>query len=1026
MHGMPRTRLLPWALTAATGWWLGTGLAAQDAPPVRFNRDIRPILSENCFACHGPDANQRKARLRLDTRDGLYAEVDGDHIVLPGKPPESLLFQRITAEDDDDRMPPPKSGKTLTAGQKELFRRWIGQGAPWEGHWAYQPVVRPPVPAEPLPGWGRNPIDAFIAARLVREGLSPAPEADRRTLIRRLSFDLTGLPPTPDEVEAFVADESPDASDRLVDRLVASPHFGERLAIYWLDLVRYADTDGFHADNYRSVWLYRDYVIRAFNEDKPFDAFTVEQLAGDLLPDATLEARVASTYNRLGRSTEEGGAQPKEYLAKYAADRVRSLGTVWLGSTTACCECHDHKFDPYTTQDFYRLSAYFADITEQGVGKRESSLVPTPEQAVALARVDGRISEAKRASHGFTPALREAFVAWRERTQGRVESGVSVWHAVTPERLKSTGGAALTVQPDRSILSSGENPAHDTYEVVLPLWLDRVTGLRLEALTHEDFPEHGLGRGNGNFVLTGFEAAVRERGGEAQSVKIASAVADFSQDGWPIANVLDGKKDTGWAVAGHEQPADHEAVFTFAKPVTGGAGRELVVTLRHESAHERHSIGHFRLSLTDLAAPAPGPFGIPAGLLAALEAPADEPTPEPVTQLEQHFLATTPLLADTRQELAAARKDREALVARIPTTLMTVVGGPRVTRVLPRGDWMDDSGEVVQPAPPEFLAGPPDPGVRQTRLGLARWLVSRDNPITARVLVNRLWRLFHGVGISKNVTDFGAQGEWPVHPELLDWLAAEFMDSGWDIKHVVRLMVTSATYRQSVEGSPESFERDPFNRLYARQSRIRLPAEMVRDNALAVSGLLVDTVGGPSVKPYQPAGYWDQLNFPKRTWEHDHGASLYRRGLYVFWCRTFLHPGLQNFDACTREESVAERTPSNTPLQALTLLNDPEFVEASRAFAGQIILEGGTDAQTRLDWAFQRALSRAPKPAETQVLLRLQASEQAFYEANPAEAEKAVAVGEVEPPVGLEPVEVAAWTAVARALLNLDETIVRN
>ncbi|MCB1125645.1 MAG: DUF1553 domain-containing protein, partial [Verrucomicrobiae bacterium] len=839
---------------------------------------------------------------------------------------------------------------------------------------------------------------------------------------------LTGLPPTPGEVAAFLEDQSSDAYDHLVDRLLGSAHFGERLAVYWLDLVRYADTDGFHADNYRSVWPYRDYVIRAFNEDKPFDRFTIEQLAGDLLPDATLETRVASTYNRLGRSTEEGGAQPKEYLLKYAGDRVRSLGTVWLGSTTACAECHDHKFDPYTTKDFYRLSAYFADIQERGVGVRQGSPVPSPEQAAELARLDTRVGEDEKGLKTFTPELRQAFTSWQEQTRERVNSAVAAWHGVTPLEMKSSGGATLTVQPDQTIVASGENPPHDTYELVLPLVSSpaRVTGLRLEALTHPDFPKQGLGRGNGNFVLTGMEVAVREQGGEPQPVGIVSAVADFSQDGWPIANVLDGRKDTGWAVSGHEKPADHEAVFTFEKPVSAGAGRELVVTLRHESVHERHSIGHLRLSLTDLDAPALGPLGMPIDVLDALQVAVGGRTSEQTTRLEQHFLATTPLLEATRGDLAVARKEREALVARIPTTLMTVAGEPRETRVLPRGNWMDDSGEVVQPAPPEFLAGPANPDVRQTRLDLARWLVSRDNPLTARVMVNRLWRLYFGVGLSKNVTDFGAQGEWPVHPELLDWLAAEFMDSGWDLKHMVRLMVASATYRQSVQGSPESFERDPYNRLYARQSRIRLPAEMVRDNALAVSGLLVDRVGGPSVKPYQPAGYWDQLNFPKRTWEHDHGDSLYRRGLYVFWCRTFLHPGLQNFDACTREESSAERTPSNTPLQALTLLNDPAFVEASRVFAGHIVQEGGAGAEARVEWAVQRALSRAPTPAEREVLLRLLRSEQASYEANPEEATKAVAVGEAGPESGPKPVEVAAWTAVARTLLNLDEAIVRN
>ncbi|MCP5526973.1 MAG: PSD1 domain-containing protein [Verrucomicrobiales bacterium] len=1003
----------------ATAW-------SEAADRVRFNRDIRPILSDNCFACHGPDAATRKARLRLDTREGLFADLSGDAVVAPGRPAASLVFQRVSTEDADDLMPPPKSGKILTPAQRETIRTWIEQGAKWEGHWAYLPLERPALPPVTNADWGHNPIDRFILAKIEQEGFAPAAEADRRTLIRRLSFDLAGLPPSPDETEAFVADPDPAAYERLVDRLLASPHFGERLALYWLDLVRYADTDGFHADNYRSVWPYRDYVIRAFNENKPFDQFTVEQLAGDLLPDATVETRVASTYNRLGRSTEEGGAQPKEYLLKYAADRVRSVGSVWLGSTTGCAECHDHKFDPYTMKDFYRLAAFFADVQEQGVGKREGSPVPTAAQSAELARLDDQLSRDEQALKTFTPGLRVAFAEWEQATLERLADEQPAWLPTEPASLTSSGGANLERQADGTILSSGANPPRDSYTVVLPARLPHLTALRLEVLTHPEFPNHGLGRGNGNIVLSEVTIALRRSGSDPVPVPIARAIADFSQNGWPIENVLDGKPETGWAVAGHEKPADHQAAFIFERPVAGDPDAELVLTLRHESAHERHNIGRFRVSLTGVEAPTLDPDALPADILAALQTASDARPPEQNAALESHFLAITPQLDEVRARLAATRQARKELEARIPTTLMTVAGEPRITRVLPRGNWMDESGEIVQPAPPEFLAGAPPGDRRQTRLELGRWLVSDDNPLTPRVFVNRLWRLFHGVGLSKNVTDFGAQGEWPRHPELLDWLAVEFRDSGWDVKHLVRLLVTSATYRQSSEAAAEVVRRDPYNRLHARQSRFRLGAEMIRDNALAVSGLLIEDIGGPSVKPYQPAGYWDQLNFPKRTWEADQGQALYRRGLYVFWCRTFLHPSLLSFDACTREEGSAERTPSNTPLQALTLLNDPIFVEAARVFAGRILREGGDQPEARLAWAVRQTLGRAPHPAETGILIDLYQSERERYAADPEAAKALSSVGRAPASEDLPPVELAAWTEVARTLINLDETIVRN
>lgn len=1006
----------------------GSLLADEGSSRVSFNRDIRPILSDACFACHGPDGATRKARLRLDTRDGLFEERDGAGVVVSGDADASLLLQRIMTEDSVDLMPPPETGKVLTVEQKELLRRWIEEGAVWEGHWAYQPVRRPAVPEVADSAWSGSAIDRFLYSRMQQRGLHPSPEADRHTLLRRLSFDLTGLPPRPEDVAAFESDLDPDAWGKWVDRMLGSPHYGERMALYWLDLVRYADTDGFHADNYRSVWPYRDYVIRAFNENKPFDRFTLEQVAGDLLSGATLETRVASTYNRLGRSTEEGGSQPKEYLAKYAAERVRSVGTVWLGSTTGCAECHDHKFDPYTMEDFYRLAAYFADIEEQGVGTRKGSLVPSSEQSEQLAALDRKREVLQQRLAHLEADLQPAFTAWVAALEERMQSGRPAWSVARPLVSKSEGGAKFELQDDGSLLSTGENPKNDTYTFLLPLPEEPVTAVRLEALVHPEFPNRGLSRGNGNFVLTEVEVDwVRADGGE-ERIQVGRAEADFEQSGWPASALIDGKANTGWAVSGHEKPADHRVILHLNRPLPVGPAGMLRVRLRHESDYAQHNVGRLRLALSGMDHPSLDARGVPPEILEALHVGQGDRTPEQVAALEQRFLAASPILDGARAELVQVVAEREALVKVIPTTLMTTTTEPRVTRMLPRGNWMDDSGDVVRPAPPAFIRnrdGSGD-GVRQSRVELGRWLGSRDNPLTARVFVNRLWRLFFGVGLSKNVTDFGSQGEWPKHPELLDWLAAEFMDSGWDVKHIVRLMVSSAAYRQASGASPELREKDPFNRWVARQARVRLDAEVIRDNALAVSGLLSGDVGGASVKPYQPAGYWDHLNFPKRTWQADSGDQIYRRGLYVFWCRTFLHPGLLSFDACPREESTAERVMSNTPLQALTLLNDPVYVEAARVLAERVVREGGSTVSDRIEWVYRQVLARRPQAGEQEVMEALVDSERQRF-GNDAEAVKELlSVGARLPDAALNPVEVAAWTAVTRTLLNLDETVVRN
>ncbi len=765
---------------------------------VVFNRDIRPLLSDRCYPCHGPAAAHREAGLRLDQRDAAVSELDsGEVAIMPGNAQQSALMTRLLEQDDQLRMPPADSGKKrLTPDQVDRFRRWINQGASYQQHWSFMPLVRPALPAVNNLHASDQPIDRFVLARLEQQGLTPAPEADRVTLIRRLSLDLTGLPPTQREVRAFVEDSRPDAYSRLVERLLSSPHYGERMAQFWLDLVRYADTVGFHGDQTTTYWPYRDYVIEAFNANLPFDRFTREQLAGDLLPGASRQQKIAATYNRLGMMTAEGGAQPKEYLAIYAADRIRNLSGTWLGVTLGCAQCHDHKFDPFTTRDFYSMGAFFADIKELGF--------------YGSAHNDG---------------------IW----------GEVMW---------------LTTPAEQE---------------------------RLDQLTE-------------------------------QIVSLKKTLA------------------------------------------TGSPGRA-------------------------------------------------------VAQVEKELKAR-----------AAEKVALEKAIAKMPKT---VAVEPRTMRVLPRGNWMDDSGPVVQPAVPEFLARLDVHEGRATRLDLARWLTSADNPLTSRTLVNRLWKLYFGNGICRSLNDLGAQGKWPSHPELLDTLAVELIESGWDIKHIVRTIVLSKTYRQSSQPRPELAKIDPENRLLARQSWFRLEAEQVRDGALAVSGLLVTTLGGPSVKPYQPAGYYAQLNFPMRTYQADRGEKQYRRGLYTHWQRTFLHPMLKAFDATSREECTAERPRSNTPLQALTLLNDPSFVEAARVLAERIVREGGTDKTARIDWAYRQVVSSPPKPEISKLLADLHTRHRAYYDGHLEAAKQVAQAGDWPASEEIDPAELAAWSSVARVLLNMHETITR-
>ncbi len=1016
---------------AASFGWLVFALAvsARAAEPISYNRDVRPILSDSCFHCHGPDQKTRKGKFRLDVREDAVAKG----AIVPGQPAESEIIKRIFTRNPDDLMPPAEAHKTLTLAQKELLRRWIASGAPYEKHWAYAPPVKLAVIQ------AKNPIDALVRQRLTELGLKPSPPADRRTLARRLYFDLIGLPPKPETVEAFARDKSPDAVSRLIEQLMASPQFGERMAIGWLDVVRFADTIGYHSDTPRNIWPYRDYVIKAFNENKPFDQFTREQLAGDLLPASTQEQKVASAFNRLLLTTEEGGAQPKDYEARMLTDRVRAVSSIWLGQTIGCAQCHDHKFDPIKQRDFYSLGAFFADIEEPIIAAREPGMLVTDEpQAVELKRLADEVARAQQEFDAPHPQWELAYTEW-QRLQTEAVVQERRWTALTPSKAESDTDTKLTIEKD-SVLAKGTNAIAETYTVSFTNAVAGIVGLRIEALPHNSLPSKGPGRaGDGNFVLTEVVASILRPDHTTNVLSFTLARADFEQTqgsgtdsnatGSAAAVIDRDVKDAtaGWAIGSQTNQA-HQLLLGFAAPVSLQDGETLIVELKQK--HPGHALGYFRLGATTNTDALAGPLRYPpakeiSDLLLIAAKQRDEKQKE---KLFAHFKGIAPETATARKQLADARKAKGDFEAPIPRCLVSVTNAqPRTVRILPRGNFLIETGDLVQPALPAYLVGsdPQAEGRRLNRLDLANWLVARDNPLTARVVMNRLWKQFFGVGLSKVVDDLGAQGELPPNQALLDWLACEFMDRGWDFKHMVGLIVNSAAYQQTSVATKKLRARDPFNRELAVQSRWRLDAELVRDNALAVSGLLVDKIGGPSVKPYQPDGYWENLNFPVRGYDASAGAEQYRRGLYVWWQRSYLHPSMVAFDAPTREECAAERNRSNIPQQALVLLNDPTYVETSRALAVRILQEGGDDSKTRLTWAWLQVLSRAPRPDELKTIQSLLEKQLAEYRADPAAAQALLKIGQTPPPPDTDPSELAAWTNIARVILNLHETITR-
>jgi hypothetical protein len=989
---------------------------------ISYNRDIRPILSDTCFRCHGPDKNNIKGKLRLDDREAALKR----EAIIPGNPADSELVKRIHASDPDDVMPPPDSVRQLTTAQKQIIERWITEGATYEPHWAYIPPKRSALPTLSDKTWSANPIDTFIRARLDAEKIIPSPEADRPALLRRLSLDLIGLPPTSAEVDAFVNDTSADAYDKQVARLLASPHFGERMAVPWLDAVRFADTVGFHGDQNLNIFPYRDWVIDAFNRNLPFDRFTAEQLAGDLLPDANDRTRTASGFNRLNMVTREGGAQPKEYLAKYAADRVRTLGGAWLGSTLACCECHDHKYDPWGIKDFYQLAAFFADVKQWGV-YADHPYSKNPD-------LPGFSNE-----HPFPPeiAVESPYLKLREASLRRERDQLTTGRAAKFDKLVKTWQSDITTfllaspsgwRADDVASPTDNNAGYKVTDSTVTISAERNKNVTLRLM-----PKPGrlasirldlalINNGSASItpdtdVLVDLRIAYKPVDGD-KTHPVNSRMSGATE---MMPDYIEGTEalgvHTGWNLSPDMLTKDQSAVWVLERPLTISQGD--IVELRFV----KNKLAGMKVSYSPLVPPNLNRPTFDDAFLRQITQPTVDAQVD--AQVAYHWLAGTAADQDAFDQLIELDRKIAACRGGMTMTAVTEAWEPTTVRVLPRGNWLDESGEVVQPVAPSFLHQITAEGNRRlNRLDLAKWLTDSENPLTSRVFVNRLWAQFMGVGLSVTVEDFGLQGEIPSHPDLLDWLAVEFRENNWNVKKMVTLIVTSKTYKQSAVQRPEVLAKDPGNRLRAMQSVRRLDAEFVRDNALAISGLLAPELGGPSVKPYQPPGYYANLQFPNRDYFPETDRNQYRRGVYMHWQRTFLHPMLANFDAPARDECAVFRMQANSPQQALTLLNDPTFVEASRSWAAKLIADGGDDA-AKITRAFRAALSRSATAEESAGLLTLLAKSRTLYTAQPQQASALLRTGLAPLPPEDQRSEVAAWTQVCRVILNLHETISR-
>jgi hypothetical protein len=1060
---------MPRALTCAAlaALFAAAGTPSAPADPedaVRFNRDVRPILADACYQCHGPDPGGRKAKLRFDREEGFFGAREGGPTVVKGKPENSPLYQRIVSKDPEEVMPPPKSHKVLKPAQKEILRRWIVQGATWEPHWAFIKPERPALPVVKNDKWVRNPVDRFILAKLEALGLAPAPEADRRTLARRLSLDLTGLPPEPELVEAYVADAAPDAYEKLVDRLMDSPRYGEHRARYWMDAARYADTHGLHFDNFRDIWPYRDWIIAAFNRNEPFDQFTIEQIAGDLLPNPTQDQIIATGFHRCNITTNEGGTIAEENLANYARDRVETTSWVWLGLTANCAVCHDHKFDPITTKDFYSLSAYFRNTTQGALdgNVRDTApvlLLPKGDDKARYDAIPKELEAAKAVIAERKKLLRADFDKWLETAKAED------WDA----EVAKIGAPSFHLPLASSYPLDTIEGVHDGKALVAKArgaiqWED--TGRHRLAFHLDGKSPLEIGTDVGGFEKDG----ARSFGCWVKLPKTYSGSASI------LARMDDDDGFRGWDLSAqdgeftshlvHHWQDDAIKVVTTGKVAKPGTWQHVFVTydgsgkaegfkifvdgrdikLKVESntlksttktqtpflvGSRKKSMALSGASVEDLRIYdrklAPGDVRRLAledkarALLA--KAPADR-KPKEKDEIFDVTVESDPDLAAAAGKQTALEAEQKGIRERasVGYIMEEKKDSMPVANVLFRGEY-DKPRDKVEAG--VFKALHPLPAdAPKNRLGLARWLAAPENPLTPRVIVNRYWQEIFGTGLVKSAEDFGIMGDAPSHPELLNWLAVEFREH-WDVKKTIRLLVTSATYRQAAVATKEKLDKDPANRLLSRGPRFRMDAEMIRDAALEASGLLSGKIGGPSVKPYQPDGVWDAVGMREsntKTYKRDSGEALYRRSLYWFWKRMAPPASLEILNAPSREVSCLRRERTDTPLQALVTLNDPQMIEAARVLAEKA-LKGGTDDAARLRVATMRVLARPLNDKEAAVIGRIRDGLRTHYKEKPEDAKVLIAVGDSKADAALDPAELAAWTMVCNQLMNLDEAL---
>ena len=1052
-----------------------------NSPTVEFNRDIRGILSEKCFACHGPDEGTRPTALRFDTKEGAFRKLArGGFAIVPGDPGKSVMFQRIASDDETCRMPPAALGhEKLTDREINLIRRWIEQGARWLKHWSFIPPKRPGLPRVKTRDWPRNGIDYFVLRRLEREGIRPSPEADQATLLRRVTLDLTGLPPTPAEADAFLNDTSPRAYERAVDHLLQSPRYGERMAVRWLDAARYADTNGYSNDGVRSMWRWRDWVIDAFNGNMPFDQFTVEQIAGDLLPGATRDQIIATGFNRNHRTSGEGGVIEEEFRVKYVADRVETTSTVWLGLTVGCARCHDHKYDPIQQKEYYQLFAYFNNVPEKGLvysfGNEEPYIkAPLPDQEAKLIELDRKVAGAERRFTALQGKLAEKQREWEQWVRDSqtpdwsIREGLLVHFPLDGNVREGTGVYERRKSFDTNVPEEfpGEKNKYDRKE---PAWACAPDGML-------HFVPGRIGQGgsfDGNcFVDAGKVANFNY----LDPFSLAAWIYPTAANGAIMSSVEDVPRGEGyglylregklrfhytrrWTDIGlrleTERPLElnrwHHVLATYdgkrkatgAKVYVNGQAQKrkvlmdemispLIVKAPFRIGAGEGPDNRFHGYVDDVRVYNKALSAEEVAIVLLLETvpeiaamPPETRSPAQANKLVFCFLDQYAPhdIRQARREWLDSQQEREEFLVSLPTVMvMKESETPRETFILKRGAY-DAPGEKVSPGVPEVLPSLPRESPNN-RLGLARWLVDPSNPLTARVTVNRFWQMLFGVGLVKTAEDFGSQGEQPLYPELLDWLATEFVESGWDVKGILKTIVMSSTYRQSSKVTPELLQKDPENRLLARGARFRLPAGVIRDQALAVSGLLVEKIGGPSVKPYQPEGLWEELTSDAK-YKRDEGENLYRRSLYTFWRRTVAPPAMMTFDATDRETCTVRAKRTNTPLQALNLMNDVTYVEASRKLAERIVKEGGETPKERIAYAFRLATARWPQVPESEVLLVTFHKFRDAYQEEPEAALKFVSQGESPRDETLDPTELASYTSMTSLILNLDETITK-